>query len=485
MKSTFLWGAASLALISSPALAQEANVQGYPDQSGLDTPADFEQAQESTAPVVKETLEQRLERLEARLQQLEARNKELEAASSEVETRVQKVEVRAATSVQPGVAPSFADVGGNFSFKPRGTLQIDYAGYRSRAGGYDYSNGTDLRRGRLGFEGTAYKNFKWRVEAELVKGSVNMLDAYVQYALNPAWQITAGQHKPAFGLEANSSDAFNSFIERGMITNAFGAVGAERRIGLSLGYGKDPLYATVGVFGASEGVSRSVRADESYGVNGRIVWEPINEDGRVVHLGASGYHITNLGTAALAVEDRPGTRVDGGRIVSVSLSDPQDAQYLGAEAAVVYGPFSVQGEYGKLHVDRLGAAPSADFDGFNIFASWFLTGESRPFKNGAVDRLKPLANFDAASGGKGAIELLARYDELDLSDSSISPLQRKATSWTGGINWYLNPNIKWVLNYIRFKGTNSPLYILANPVAGAGARTAKGDAIATRLQLDF
>lgn len=40
-------------------------------------------------------------------------------------------------------------------------------------------------------------------------------------------------------------------------------------------------------------------------------------------------------------------------------------------------------------------------------------------------------------------------------------------------------------NYIRFKGENSPLYVLTSPTVGAGARTAKGEAFATRVHVDF
>lgn len=494
MKNYLLLSGVALLALATPALAQDETPQAYPESSGLDTPVEDTAAPAAAAVApTGDPVQDRFNQLEARLKQLEARNAELEAQNAEVQTRVQNVEVRAATAVQPGPAPTFSDVGGKFTFKPRGTFQIDYAGYNERRGGYDFSNGTDLRRARFGFDGS-YGKFKWRLDAEYVKGAVNLLDAYVQYPLSPKLTITAGQHKAPYGLEANTTDALNTFLERGMASNAFGAVGAERRVGVSLAYATDKINATVGVFGSSESTVRSaVTPDEGYGINGRLVWEPINDTDKLVHVGASSYYVTNFAGNALSIGDRPNTRVDNGQIVQASIAGTnpatgpqtgaQSAKYLGGEAALVRGPFSLQGEYGKLWVKRFGAAPDVSFDGFYVFGSWFVTGESRTFKGGSVDRVKPFTEFDG-SGGLGAIELVVRYDQLDLTDTGLSPLTRKATSWTGGANWYLNPNTRLVFNYIRFKGQNSPL--VQQPATGpAVVGLAKGDAFATRLQFDF
>ena len=184
----------------------------------------------NTNASVENAVLSRLNELEARIKTLEARNAELESQSEQTTSRVERVELRSAKAAQPGVVPTYADVNDNFTFKPRGTLQADVAFYNARAGGYDYNNGTDARRARLGFDGTAYRDFRWRAEAEYVKNTANLLDLYVTYAFTPEWSTTLGQQKAPFGLEANSFDGFNTFLERGMANNAFGAVGAERRM---------------------------------------------------------------------------------------------------------------------------------------------------------------------------------------------------------------------------------------------------------------
>ena len=510
MKTILLAGAALIALAPAGAIAQSGTkpaaipdkVEGYGDSSGLDTlvPA----GNDAAAPAkTGDAVLDRLNELEAKVSRLEARNKELEDQASATNDRVEKVEVRAAKGVQINApAPTFADVGGNFTFKPRGVIEVDYAGYNERAGGYDYSNGTDLRRGRFGFDGTAFKAFKWRIEAELLKGNVSLLDAYVSYGYKNLL-LTVGQQKAPYGLEPNTSDSFNTFLERSMFNNAFGAVGAERRIGATVAYVSDKLNATVGVFGAGEAVQRSTNSalnvqdatpDEAYSVNGRVTWDPILDAGKAVHLGASAFLATNFDRNTLTLRDRPNTRVDGGQIVNAAINGTspiggpdtgaKDAFYVGAEAAVIYGPFSVQGEYGRLSIDRYGAASNVDFDGFYVFGSYFLTGESRVIKNGVIDRQKPTKDFNPAKGDWGAFEVAVRYDQLDLTDRGLSPLDKQAISWTGALNWYLNPYTKVMFNYIRFKGENSPLVFQPLPnVTTLG--TAKGEAFATRLHFDF
>ncbi|WP_419826803.1 OprO/OprP family phosphate-selective porin [Sphingomonas sp.] len=405
-------------------------------------------------------------------------------------------------ALQWTIVPQFNSPDGNFTFKPRGILDVDYAAFNERRGGYDYSNGTQIRRGRFGFDGTLFKELAYRIEAEYVGGQVSLLDAFVAYTQVPHLTVTLGQLKVPAGLEANSSDAFNEFMERGMANVAFGSVGGERRVGLTVAYA-DPIFtATGGIYGSNEGVSRSASVnaggegfgpDEVWGFNGRVTAEPINKPGRLLHVGASAYHVEDYAGKDLTIADRPNVRVDNGNLESVAFAGTQSATALGAtvhdatfygfEGAGVYGPFSVQGEYSHMHLNRIGdVLPSVDFDGWYAFGSYFLTGESRPFKGGVIDRLKPNRPFDPRKGNWGAFELAGRYDRLNLTDHDISPLKRDGHAITAALNWYLTGNVKILFNYIRFTGQNSPL--VRTPVSIFGT-TAKGEAFATRLHLDF
>jgi phosphate-selective porin OprO/OprP len=372
------------------------------------TPAPSGQPVEATPAPTGDPILDRLNQLEARVRQLEARNAELEEKAKTGEARLEAAERRSDKAVQFGWGPSFSDLSGDFTFKPRGVIDADVAAFVERRGGYDYNNGTAFRRARIGFEGTALKTFNYRIEVDFAGNEVNLTDAYLQYVGIPKLAITLGQHKAPFGLESNNSDNYNVFMERGMFTNAFGNAGAERRIGASVSYAAaETLNASIGVFGDNESIQRSTATpvtdtpDESWGVNGRVTWEPIFDSGRIVHLGASGFYRTSLKSGdvadAVRLNDRPNIRIDNGNI---------------ADSGVITGVQSL------------------------------------------------------------------RYDWLDLSDTPVlARAGNKAESLTLGLNWYLNPYAKLHFNWVRFSGDNTPL----DPL---GDRT-KGDALATRLHLDF
>ena len=137
---------------------------------------------------------------------------------------------------------------------------------------------------------------------------------------------------------------------------------------------------------------------------------------------------------------------------------------------MVYGPLSLQGEYIASVVDTVGLDPAtpfpftgsgkALFQGYYAYASFFLTGEHRPYKTskGVFDRVKPNNPFSLKNGGWGAWEAAFRFSRLDLSDgalnSSIGAGSPNVASfgtinnYTMALNWYLNPNFRVLVNYI-------------------------------------
>jgi phosphate-selective porin OprO/OprP len=116
------------------------------------------------------------------------------------------------------------------------------------------------------------------------------------------------------------------------------------------------------------------------------------------------------------------------------------------EGAAVIGPWSVQSE---VVTGRVRSAPHSDpqFWAFYMYGSYFLTGESRPYRlqTGLFDRLVPA--HPIAAGGRGAWEVALRYSEADLDDGDIRG--GRLADITAGLNWYPTAATRWLLNAVR------------------------------------
>jgi len=340
----------------------------------------------------------------------------------------------------------------------------------------DFSNGTELRRGRLSVAGTAFSTWDYKLEADFAGttqgGSTNTVtvsDAYLRYTGLKPVTLTAGNFKVPFSLEAVRSAKYMTFMERGL---PFAFLNT-RRLGGMVATNGDNWTAAAGWFGDT--VTTQNGDDEGAELAGRVTFAPIFGTDRVVHVGLSAGWIEpqsaaggKLETARFRSKPEANILSDGlaessalmdangnafglssGRLVDTGSIKGDVSSYtlFGGEMAAVLGPFSAQGEYIRADVNR-SAATDAQFDGFYVYGSWFITGESRTYKadKGVFDMLVPRKSFDLKSGDPGAWELAVRYSTLDLNDEDIRG--GKMDDLTLGLNWYINQYIRLSANYV-------------------------------------
>ena len=371
-----------------------------------------------------------------------------------------KTDPEAKASLKDGIKLKSQD--GSFQAQVGAYAQLDSAFYSDDPS--DFSDATQLRRVRLSVAGTVFQDWEYKVEADFAgttqdtgtTNEVTITDAYLRYTGFKPFSFTAGSFKVPFSLEAVSSAKYITFMERGL---PFAFLTLRALGGMAAASG-DNWTASVGAFGDT--VTTENSDDEGKSVAARVTYAPFFQSDRVLHLGASGAWREPFqnGTAPFnetirfrskpesnPITDDLGTR---GRLVDTG-NIPGDVQYFslfGAELAGVYGPFSIQGEYIRTDVDR-SVGGSLVFDGYYGYASWFLTGESRNYKadKGIFDILTPDKPFSLTSGGWGAWELAARYSEIDLNDDAVSGGRERDI--TAGLNWYPNPYIRFMANYIH------------------------------------
>jgi phosphate-selective porin OprO/OprP len=239
------------------------------------------------------------------------------------------------------------------------------------------------------------------------------------------------------------------------------------------------LSWSLGFFKETDAAGDGFSDNGDYNITGRLTVTPWYEDkGRqVLHLGLGYSH--KIADESLRFRKRLETHISDLQPVDTGRIPADGADMLGPEAALVWGPFCLQGEYWYTRVD------SEDFDdpelkGYYLTASYFITGEHRNYKlkgnDGAEFSLVDIkAPFDPARGTWGAWEAAARYAAMDLNDNTL--YGGKTDSLTLAVNWYLNSNLRWSFNYVASNVKDS--------YAKAGIANADADIFQTRLQVSF
>ena len=343
---------------------------------------------------------------------------------------------------------------GDFKLRIGGRILGDYTLYdtdkdirRRVNGGRPIGDGTEFRQTRIMISGSMYGNAKYKSQLDFAGGEVEFKDVYVELTKIPyLGTFRVGHYKEPFSLEQANSRKHFTFMERGL-PNAFSP---ERNTGFMLHntvFDKRALWA-VGFFRDTDDYGDSFGPDSNYNVTARFTGLPwYEEDGKkLVHLGFSYSHQFRDGRG-VRYRERPEAHM-GPRFVDTGTFAAEGVDIFNPELGFQYGPASMQFEWMSAQVDR-GNQSDTDFDGFYILGAFFLTGEHRAYKqtNGSFDKVTPLRNFDWETGGWGAWQLAARYDILDLNDKDIRGGVMK--DFTFAVNWYLNPNLRWTVNYVH------------------------------------
>ena len=443
------------------------------------------------------TMEELLQRLDEQEQKIRVLERRLEIQD---ESAAAAKETTAVVSAGPkGFSLRSAD--SNNQLKIRGVMHLDgrYSDDDEETAVFDTVQAT---RVRPIIEGTFAERYDFRFTPDFGQGRTVIQDAYVAARFHPAAALTVGKFKQPVGLERLQSANDIRFVSRAFPT----ALAPNRDFGVQLAgeFGGGRLNYAAGVFnGAIDGGSSEtlgdvdVNDDKEYAL--RLFSHPFaGSEGRLsgLGIGIAGTWTDQTGTATLPL--LPAFRTPEGftffRYRTVTTPTPTNGPTLAdgertriAPQFYYYaGRLGVLGEYTEVSQDvsrvtgvglRSG---TVDTTGWQLATSWFLTGEDATYRG-----YKPLSTFSPGEGG-GGLELVARVHQLEIDDAAFAggldsfadpaASASKATGWTVGLNWYLNENLKWMLDYERtsFEGG-----------AAEGADLDDTDAVLLRLALGF
>ena len=345
-----------------------------------------------------------------------------------------------------------------------------------------------LRRIRPLFEGTVFKYFDFRLLPDWGGGTAVIQDAWVAGRVSPAFRLEAGKFKGPVGLERLQPALDIAFVERAFPT----AIAPNRDLGFELtgDIGGGLLRYDAGIFdGTVDGGSVDTDVGDNKDGEGRLYFTPFTGSGigflEGLSVGAGGTVGEEHGTAtaaALASYRTPGQNVffayrSDGTAAGTAVANGHRWR-ISPQAYWHIGPLGLLGEWIKSSqvVTRGATTTTIGAKAWQAAGSFALTGEAESYTG-----LRPKKPVDQ-KGGIGAIELVARYSELQVGDEAFPTFAdparsaRKAKEWAVGLNWYPERRIKIAVNYGKtsFEGG-----------AAAGGDREDEKALLSRFQVAF
>jgi phosphate-selective porin OprO/OprP len=460
-------------------------------------------AEVAEKPVVEKVLDILLQQKTISQQQYESLLDQSRREQAEAAARIAEAAQKAPATSAPEEAPddwTFAwnngfkldRNDGAFQLKFGGRIQLDGAAIMEsnglnddlRAlGGDGRGNGVEFRRARIFFEGDLYERLFFKAQYDFAEGDPAFTDVYMGLRdLGPLGEVQVGQFKEPYNLSEETSTNYITFMERALPSVFFPG----RNVGVMTHNTalEERMQWQIAVFRGTDafGSGYSSGGDTDWDVAARLSGVPIYEDEgkEVLHLGAAYIHRFIGGDTPARYRQRPEAHL-ADRFVDTLNFDADDSDIFLGEVAWIHGPWTFVAEYDNALVSGDAGQPNVDFWGAYAQVSYFLTGEHTVYElaKGKFGRVKPKANFNPGRGGWGAWEIAARYSYLDLDEKNIDG--GKIWDVTAGLNWYLFPNARIMLNYVHSDVSNRKATIAGVPSSINGT----GDIVQTRLQIDF
>lgn len=337
-------------------------------------------------------------------------------------------------------AISFKSQDGNFTFKPKFRIHADQANYDDDV--TKLEDHFELRRLRVGFNGTVMKDWTYSYNYDFESNAgYRVKSANIGYKGFDDLKLTLGNIQQPFSLEELTSSNHITFMERSL-ANVFApsyTLGATAKT-----WGKH--WSFTGGYFEDTLANHHQNNNGGHSIAARGTFTPIDNKRLKVHLGASGVFRKVGSNQLIQYSTRPESHPANVKLLSTgSLSDVDDISTLGLEALIIKGPWLVQGEIMQSKLDRK-TNTDPTFDGGYIQGSWIITGEKHRYssKNGILKQIRPKSPY-------GAVELAVRYSALDLQDATVTGGEEN--NLTLGVNWYINRNLRLMLNYIKINAS--------------------------------
>ena len=375
-----------------------------------------------------------------------------DATNAEVKADIEKVAATAAKipKITTKGKLKIESQDGNWSFQPIGRIMWDTVSADADSNNSnDDWDGTELRRARLGFQGTIY-DWGYKFEADFATGDneskkeVAVGDAYIKYGTkfgDTKFGLKLGQSHIPFGLNTKVSSKYMTFMDRPFFADS--NISPARESGAVVSFA-DKYYRWTASAGVTVGSISGGYTDEdddgtTFALRGSFV--PFMQDkNHLLQIGAGYMNRSdndgdfNFSQHLVAHKDH--TKISSG---TIAAGDYDGSDAFTIDALGVFGSFHAMAEYLDYTADSNVAGSDIDIDGYAVEVGCFLTGESLKWKKGYTSGITPKSSA-------GAWQIAARFESLDIDDGNVAG-DDEAKKWTVGLNYYPTQNIRLMVNY--------------------------------------
>jgi len=349
------------------------------------------------------------------------------------------------------------------------------------------ADGYEMRRARIGVQGSINKDLQFEAIANAVGSTTNIIDtAFINYGYKKDGQVRVGRFKQPFSLEENTSSNNTDFMERSYINQLIPG----KKLG-AMFHGYTDSGFTYGISAYQNDFNELTNQTPS-GTTGALrltgnLAQLANWDTEksVFHIGlgfvggtyeqatatstntADATSTTTRGTIVSFRDENRGLsnayrlQIGGDKIGTASYGASGDTvttvnqSMKGIELALANGPFKVQAEYASskydaTHTKCVWTAKScasggtailgADVEAQYVSLLWNITGEqfAKTYSKGSFGGLKPNADFmkdygGVVGNGTGAWQVAYRLSKYSVSlDQAVSATSGTEYTLTDG-----------------------------------------------------
>lgn len=349
---------------------------------------------------------------------------------------------------------TFESKDGNYKFWLDNRVYFDGAYFFDKNTYNPIGNGVTIRRARFAVKAILHKNWYAELDLDFAGSQLELKDAYIKYTNDAGvFNVKAGHFREGFSMETTTTSRYVTFIERSLPSK----FSPSRHLGFQVNYIQTKYLLTGGIhFNTigdpeetefSQDANKDFGIDEGYSFTGRVVYRPVIDNEKVLHIGTAASYRTPKTSAEIPYSYRFSTR---------SISNINRKKYLdtddilnvdnrtlfNVELAGAYKNIMFQSEYFNNDIKRTEGLSKINLNGLYAQVGYLLGDGRYRYNRNEGEFTQPYLGEK-----NGELEIAFRFDYLDLNDEVAGIYGGSANGYTLGLNYYVNTNVKLMLNY--------------------------------------